>query len=122
MFGFLNEVYRYNKKNNTNIRTALTGCMARKTGLHKKYYDYQGRKNTRLITRVQDDNTEKIDIDTLFNSDDELFLRVDTLDFVFRIEEVGSVTTLLSLVFGREIGQDDSFNSFLQVKQKRDTS
>jgi hypothetical protein len=34
----------------------MTGCMTRKTGINKKYYDYQGRNNTTKITRVISEN------------------------------------------------------------------
>ena len=59
---------------------------------------------------------------SLYNSDDELFNRVDTIDFVVRIEEIGSLTTLLSIMYGEDIGQDDNFQSYLRVRQERDTS
>ena len=94
--------------------------MTRKTGLNKKYYDYKGRENTTKIALTQ--TGEKLDIPTLYNSDDDLFNRVDTIDFVVRIEEIGSVTTLLSIMYSEDIGQDDNFQSYLRVKQERDVS
>ena len=60
--------------------------MTRKTGLNKRYYDYEGRQNTTQITLTQ--IAEKIDTPTLYNSDDELFNRTDNIDFVVRIEEI----------------------------------
>ena len=59
---------------------------------------------------------------SLFNSDDELFIRTEDIDFVVRIEEVGALTTLLSVIYGEDIGQDDTFQSYLRVKQERDDS
>jgi tRNA-2-methylthio-N6-dimethylallyladenosine synthase len=59
---------------------------------------------------------------SLYNSDDELFNRVDTIDFVVRIEEIGSLTTLLSIMYREDIGQDDTFQSYLRVRQERDVS
>lgn len=60
--------------------------MTRKTGLNKKYYDYRGRDNTTKIALTQ--TGEKLDIPTLYNSDDELFIRTENIDFVVRIEEI----------------------------------
>lgn len=92
--------------------------MTRKTGLNKRYYDYQGRKNTTQITLSK--TNEKVDIPTLYNSDDELFGRTENIDFVVRIEEIGSLTTLLSIMYGEDVGQDDTFQSYLRVRQERD--
>ena len=63
---------------------------------------------------------EQNDRMSLFNSDDELFSRVDTIDFVVRIEEIGALTALLTIMYGEDIGQDDSFQSYLRVRQERD--
>jgi len=119
VFGYVEEIDKLRHKTGRNIKVGLTGCMTRKTGLNKKYYDYIGRQNTTKITLTQ--MAEKIDTPTLYNSDDELFHRVDTIDFVVRIEEIGSLTTLLSIMYGEDIGQDDNFQSYLQVKQERNT-
>jgi tRNA-2-methylthio-N6-dimethylallyladenosine synthase len=94
--------------------------MTRKTGLNKKYYDYEGRQNTTKISLTQ--TGDRVDTPTLYNSDDELFGRVDTIDFVVRIEEIGSLTTLLSIMYDEDIGQDDNFQSYLRVRQERDNS
>lgn len=58
--------------------------MTRKTGINKKYYEYTGRKNTTKITLHNTDTLRH----SLFNSDDELFLRTESIDFVVRIEEI----------------------------------
>ncbi len=120
VFGFVEEIDRLRQKTCRDIKVGLTGCMTRKTGLNKKYYDYEGRENTTKITLLHDG--EKLDTPTLYNSDDELFNRVDTIDFVVRIEEIGSLTTLLSIMYGEDIGQDDNFQSYLRVRQERDAS
>jgi hypothetical protein len=49
------------------------------------------RKNTKKITLLENENS-------LANYDDELFVRSDEIDFVFRIEEVGLLTKILSLI------------------------
>ena len=59
---------------------------------------------------------------SLFNSDDELFHRTNDIDFVVRIEEIGALTTLLSILYQEDIGQDDTFQSYLRVKQTRETT
>lgn len=120
VFGFVEEIDRLRQSTGRDIKVGLTGCMTRKTGLNKKYYDYEGRENTTKITLLYDG--EKLDTPTLYNSDDELFNRVDTIDFVVRIEEIGSLTTLLSIMYGEDIGQDDNFQSYLRVRQERDAS
>lgn len=120
VFGYVEKIDKLRHKTGRDIKVGLTGCMTRKTGLNKKYYDYAGRQNTTKITLTQ--TAEKIDTPTLYNSDDDLFHRVDTIDFVVRIEEIGSLTTLLSIMYGEDIGQDDNFQSYLRVKQERNIS
>ena len=128
VFGFVEEIDRLRQQTGRDIKVGLTGCMTRKTGLNKKYYDYQGRKNTTKIELLNLDQEKKEKRKekkagiSLFNSDDELFNRVDTIDFVVRIEEIGALTTLLSIMYGEDIGQDDAFQSYLRVRQERDAS
>jgi tRNA-2-methylthio-N6-dimethylallyladenosine synthase len=55
--------------------------------------------------------------ESVLNYDDELFLRSETIDFTFRIEEVAFVTKILSLISGEDIGNDAKFNEYLAVKQ-----
>jgi tRNA-2-methylthio-N6-dimethylallyladenosine synthase len=66
-------------------------------------------------------NADKIALldssDALANYDDELFLRSQSIDFVFRIEEVSFLTKILSLITGEDIGNDAKFNEYLAVKQ-----
>lgn len=66
-------------------------------------------------------NAEKIALldstDALENYDDELFLRSQSIDFVFRIEEVSFLTKILSLISGEDIGNDAKFNEYLAVRQ-----
>ncbi len=120
VFGYVEEIDKLRQQTGRDIKVGLTGCMTRKTGLNKKYYDYAGRENTTKITLLHEG--EKLDTPTLYNSDDELFNRVDTIDFVVRIEEIGSLTTIMSIMYGEDIGQDDNFQSYLRVRQERDTS
>lgn len=55
--------------------------------------------------------------DSLTNYDDELFLRSDSIDFTFRIEEVSFLTKILSLITSEDIGNDAKFNEYLAVRQ-----
>lgn len=121
VFGYVEEIDRLRLKSGRDIKVGLTGCMTRKTGLNKKYYGYQGRKNTTKIELLNLDQEQREGI-SLFNSDDELFGRTDNIDFVVRIEEIGSLTTLFSIMYGEDIGQDDTFQSYLRVRQERDNS
>ncbi len=86
VFGYVEEIDKLRQMTGRDIKVGLTGCMTRKTGLNKRYYDYEGRQNTTQITLTQ--IAEKIDTPTLYNSDDELFNRTDNIDFVVRIEEI----------------------------------
>jgi len=117
VFGFVEEIDRLRHSTGRDIKVGLTGCMTRKTGINKKYYDYQGRKNTTKIELLELEEGQNDGV-SLFNSDDELFNRTDNIDFVVRIEEIGALTTLLSIMYGEDIGQDDAFQSYLRVRQE----
>jgi tRNA-2-methylthio-N6-dimethylallyladenosine synthase len=121
VFGFMNEIERYNKKNETgkNPLFAITGCMVRKSGLAKRYLvDEAWEMKNPEYKRY---NAEKISLldssDSILNYDDELFLRSQSIDFVFRIEEVSFLTKILSQITGEDIGNDAKFNEYLAVKQ-----
>lgn len=116
----MNEIARYHKKEKTqkNPLFGVTGCMVRKTGLARKYLlDASGNLNQKF----ERNNTTKITLldssDAIFNYDDELFIRSPLIDFTFRIEEVAMATKILSLITGKEIGNDAKFNEYLAVKQ-----
>lgn len=120
VFGFMNEISRYHKKNKTakNALFGITGCMVRKSGIARKYLlDENGvldekfsRENTTKITLLSSENG-------LFNYDDELFIRSPLIDFAFRIEEITMLTKILSIISHEEIGNDAKFNEYLAVKQ-----
>ncbi len=120
VFGFMHEIERYHKKNETgkNPLFGITGCMVRKSGLAKRYLrDEEGNMDHEYKRK----NAEKIILldstDALENYDDELFLRSQSIDFLFRIEEVSYLTKILSLITGEDIGNDAKFNEYLAVKQ-----
>ncbi len=120
VFGFMHELDRYHKKEKTNIMPifVITGCMVRKSGIARKYLlDADGQ----LAQKYARDNTTQITLldseEGLYNYDDELFIRSAYIDAVFRIEEVGMITKILSVISGEEIGNDAKFNEYLAVKQ-----
>jgi tRNA-2-methylthio-N6-dimethylallyladenosine synthase len=130
VFGFMKEITRYHswvksekwkvESSDTNLPLfGITGCMVRKSGLAKRYLmndewwmkneEYK-RKNAEKIILLDGENT-------LMNYDDELFLRSQSIDFVFRIEEVSFLTKILSLITSEDIGNDAKFNEYLAVRQ-----
>ncbi len=120
VFGFMHEIERYHKKNETGKKPLfwITGCMVRKSGLAKRYLrDEEGNMNEEYKRK----NAEKIILldssEALENYDDELFLRSQSIDFLFRIEEVSYLTKILSFITGEDIGNDAKFNEYLAVKQ-----
>lgn len=68
------------------------------------------RDQATKITRI--DSHESI-----ANYDDALFLRSGLIDFTFRIEEVGYLSYILTMLYGEHIGNDAKFHEYLQVKQ-----
>lgn len=121
VFGFMREIERYHKQNETNISPlfGITGCMVRQSGMAKRYlvdekwemHDEQYKRHGKKKITLLDSS------DSLMNYDDELFLRSQSIDFVFRIEEVWYLTKILSLITGTDIGNDAKFNEYLAVKQ-----
>lgn len=113
VFGFMREISRFHKNNNTHSPFfGITGCMVRKSGVARRYIDLEHyrRHGTKNITLLDSG-------DSLWNYDDELFLRSDLIDFTFRIEEVSFVTKILSRITGEDIGNDAKFHEYLNVKQ-----
>ena len=120
VFGFIHEIERYHQTNATSKKPlfGITGCMVRKSGLAKRYLrDEEGNMSDEYKRK----NAEKIfllqDAEALTNYDDELFLRSQSIDFVFRSEEVSFLTKILSLITSDDIGNDAKFNEYLAVRQ-----
>lgn len=114
VYGYIREARALAKEQGKNLIVGVTGCMIRKTGLHKKFYESERkRKATKNIERMQNENS-------LFNSDDKIFGVTDTIDFTMRIEDVHYLTKILSIITGEEIGNDSKWNDYLQVKQSQD--
>jgi tRNA-2-methylthio-N6-dimethylallyladenosine synthase len=121
VFGFMKEIERFHKKNETWIHPffGITGCMVRRSWLAKRYL--VGKEWRMKNEEYKRKNAEEIMLlkssDSIMNYDDELFLRSQSIDFVFRIEEVSYLTKILSGITGEDIGNDAKFNEYLAVKQ-----
>lgn len=111
VYSIVNSIKKYNTKKNTNILVGITGCMARKTGINQKFYTQIRKRNaSKNIEFLEDKNS-------LFNSDDKIFGKTDKVDFVFRIEELGYITKILSILLNSDIWNDEKYNDYLKIKQ-----
>ncbi len=114
VFWMINEIVKSNKNNGENKIVWITWCMVRKTWINKKYYNLErDRKTAKKITILW----WEWDI---FNSDDKLFPKIESLDFTLRIEEVWYLSFILSHIFREKIGQDDKFDDYLKLSQLRE--
>lgn len=84
---------KHMKRSNKNVRVGLTGCMVRHSGVAARY-------------------------NSALTSEDPLFKSSTLLDFVFRIEDLPKVSTYLSVLYDKEIGQDysDELTSYFGVR------
>lgn len=97
------------------IYTGITGCMVRKTGLNSKYLENYSRDKNKAKKISYLDNKEWI-----FNNDDKLFPRLESLDFTLRIEEVKYLSHILTHIMWEKIWADDKFDDYLKSKQYRE--
>ncbi len=112
----LEEIKKYNKKENKNIITTLTWCMVRRTGINEKYLENysRDRNNAKKINTLKSS-------DEIYNNDDKLFPRLkDKIDIVLRIEDIKYFLIILSHIFKERIWQDHSFDDYLKQKQYRE--
>jgi tRNA A37 methylthiotransferase MiaB len=56
----------------------------------------------------------------IFNNEDKLFPRSESLDFTFRIEETKYLPHILTQIYGKKIGQEDKFDDYLKQVQQRE--
>ncbi len=97
VWGKIRDVSR-GRKHNPNLRVAVTGCMVRDTGVHSRHSER-------------------------FHSKDALLRRSDRIDMVFRIEDLQGLPQYLSVIYGKELGQDfDEENSYFQVRPQYESS
>ena len=114
----LEEIKKYNKKENKNIITTLTWCMIRRTWMNAKYLDSYKRDRNKAKTI----NTLKSN-DEIYNNDDKLFPRLkDKIDIVLRIEDIKYYTLILTHIFKKRIWQDHNFDDYLKQKQYRENA
>lgn len=114
VYSMMNELKKDFKKSGKKIVTGITGCMVRKTGMHKMYLPQDAQREA--VTKIEYiQNTEGI-----FNNDDKLFPKVENLDFTLRIEEIQYLPFILTHIYGEKIGQEDKFSDYLKTKQQRE--
>lgn len=121
VFWMLREIEKLNntRQENNKIIAWITGCMVRKTGIAKRYIP-----EDLLDTSKKRKTAKKIDYITeqqgIYNYEDKLFPRSETLDFTFRIEETKFVPFILTQVYGERIGKEDKFDDYLKQVQQRE--
>jgi len=109
----INNIKKQSKKNWKEIIIWITWCMTRKTWLNEKFFEKtRPRKNAKKITFLTDK-------EWIFNNDDELLLRVQDIDFTVRIEEIVHLTKILSVIFKKDIWNDEWFENYLKIKQDK---
>ncbi len=110
------EIKNYNKKQNKNILTAITGCMVRKTWINAIYLEDKTRDRTKA-KKINIIKKEK----EIFNNDDKLFPRLtDKIDIVFRIEDIKYIPFILTHILKEAIWKEYSFDDYLKQKQLRE--
>jgi tRNA-2-methylthio-N6-dimethylallyladenosine synthase len=120
VFGFIHEVRKAAEVSGKTPLIGVTGCMTRKTGIAKRYLAPE--KSVRNgIERITLQNPDTFGTGIL-NWDDPLLWRSEDIDFVFRIEETGGLTKILSIIFNEDIGNDEKWESYLQVEQVRENA
>jgi len=115
VFSFVAGVKKLALREGREVFVGITGCMTRKTVISSKFLD-------REIERHANRGAIELlgDASALFNKDDELLHRSLDIDFVFRIEEVGFLTKILSALSGTDIGNDEKWEEYLRARQARD--
>ena len=87
----MNEITRHHKNHSTDMHPlfGITGCMVRKSGVARRYLRTEdGDMKDKNYKRQSAKKIALLDSsDSLMNYDDELFLRSELIDFLFRIEE-----------------------------------
>lgn len=118
VFGMINEVKKENKTRAVSwkslITVWITGCMVRKTWLASKYLEWEiKRKRAKKIEIIKEQSA-------IFNNDDKLFPRSETLDFTLRIEDTKFLPLILTHIYKEAIWTDYKFDDYLKSKQLRE--
>ena len=53
----------------------------------------------------------------IWNWDDPALLRSEDIDFTFRIEEIGHISKMLSVMLKRDFGNDEKWEEYLKISQ-----
>ena len=115
VFSFIAQTKKLALHEGRKVFTGITGCMVRKTGISSKFLDKEMKRHSNK------GEIELLDgMNGIFNKDDELLWRSSEIDFVFRIEEVGYVTKILSAISGENIGNDEKWEEYLRARQARE--
>lgn len=119
VFGMIREIKKRDTEKSKKTLCAITGCMVRKTWIAKRHIPEE-----KLDTNKKRKTAKQIDYlaswDEIFNYEDKLFPRSESIDFVFRIEETKYIPHILSHIFGEKIGQEDKFDDYLKQVQQRE--
>ncbi|MDD3646215.1 MAG: MiaB/RimO family radical SAM methylthiotransferase [Candidatus Gracilibacteria bacterium] len=118
VFGMINEVKKENKNRvqigKSPITVGITGCMVRKTGLASKHLEGEIKRNRAKKIEIAKEQS------AIFNNDDKLFPRSETIDFTLRIEDTKFLPLILTHIFKEPIGTDYKFDDYLKAKQLRE--
>ena len=110
----IREIHRFNKLNKTKVIVWVTGCMVKKTWINSAYLHWENEKQ-----KVKQIELLK-SLDSIFNSDDTLFTRKYSPDFVFRVEEISCIPKILSYILNENIWNDVKINQYLELEQLRE--
>lgn len=113
VFGFIREIRNSDKLHNKKTIVGITGCMTRKTGIHKKYFDAEEIPSKQKVQNISLIGATG----NIRNHDDPLFARTNDIDFIFRIEETGFLTKILSSIWKEEIWNDEKWEEYLKISQ-----
>ncbi len=119
VFWAINEIRKENKARikawKSDIKVWITGCMVRKTGIAERYLENYKRDRN----KAKKINTLKNESE-IFNNDDKLFPRSESIDFTLRIEDTKFLPLILTEVFSEPIWAEHKFDDYLKSKQLRE--
>lgn len=111
VYSLIKDIKKKYKKEGREVFVGITGCMVRKTWISPIFYEQKRKREaTKKIENIINENE-------IFNSDDKIFGRTDKIDFLFRIEDLQYLTKILSILFNKEIWNDEKINEYLRIKQ-----
>jgi len=110
VFGFLRDIRKHAHANQKQVWIGVSGCMIRKSGVYKTYLpDREDKNRPKQIVTMSEANG-------FLNCDDKIFSRTDTIDFVFRVEDVQYVPKILSFLTHTNLGDDEKYENYLKIQ------